>query len=135
MAGFINSNGNELSTVFAKNILTNDVSFSSLVSFSTNAIQRSYIVATGNISLSSNYPNIIFINSASAFNITLPANPTITGIMIQIRQISGTTALTMGYPNGIRLGNSAVTSVAYMNYSLCSLLGGAIINWYLFYHP
>ena len=136
MSGFISSTGADLSSVFAKSILTNDVSFSSIVSFSSYAIQSSFIVATGNISISSNYPNIIFINSASNFNITLPTNPSQSGIMIQVRQISGTTPLTIGYPNQIRLGNVAQTTYAQMNYSLCSLSAGDNLNyWYLFYRP
>lgn len=135
MSGYISSNGSDLSTIFAKNIVTNDISFSSLTTFSKGIIS-SYVVATGNISISSNYPNIILIDSPTAFNITLPTNPSRHGIMIQVRQISGTTALTMGYPNGIRLGNILQTTGAYMNYNLCTLQDNTGNNWwYVFYRP
>jgi hypothetical protein len=133
MFNYIAQNGNDLSTIFAPNVITTDVSFSSSISF-TKGISSSYIVASSNITLSSNFPNVIYINSATNFNITLPTNPSILGIMMYIRQISGTSPLTIGYPNGIRRQNSPITNAAYMSYSLCSLPTGSGNNWYLFYY-
>ena len=128
---YISQNGTDLSTIFAPNIITTDASFSSLISF-TSGISSSYVIASSNVTFTSNYPNIIFIDSASNFSINLPTNPSTSGIMIYVRQISGATARTITYPNQIRLANSPTTQAAYMSYSICSLPAG-LNYWYLFY--
>lgn len=133
MFNYVSQNGTDLSTIFAPNVITTDVSFNSMISF-TRAITNSYIVASSNVTLSSNYPNVIYITAASGFSINLPTNPSQSGIMIYIRQVSGISALTIGYPNQVRITNSPVTSAAYMSYSLCTLPATGINNWYLFHH-
>lgn len=132
MFRYVSQNGSDLSTIFAPNAITTDMSFSSLISY-TRAIQNYYVIASSNISFTSNFPNVIYINSASNFSITLPTNPSQSGIVIYVRQVSGTSALTISYPNGVRITNTQVTSVAYMSYSLCSLPAG-LNYWYLFHH-
>ena len=137
MSGLILNTDSDLSTLFKPSIIAFDASFNNITTFS-KGISSSYIVATGNTTITSNYPNIIFINSTSALTLTLPTNPSQSGIIIQIRQIIGSSAITVTYPNQIRSGNSLINTTAYMNYSLCTLSdnGSPMLNWwYLFYHP
>ena len=129
---YIAANGSDLSTIF-KNIAS-DVSFTQLVTFS-KYIQNSFAILNSNATFTkTNLPNIIYITGSTGFSITLP-NDASFGIVIYVRQVSGTSALSISYPNNVRLGNNPTSPIAYMTYSLCSMPDNSNnVYWYLLYY-
>ena len=131
---YITANGSNLTNLF-RNVFTSDISFASLVTF-TKCIQNSFVVLNSNTTFTmQNLPNIIYISGSSTFNITLPRDLSLNGIIMNVRQISGTTPLSIVYPNGgIRVGNDATSPIAYMSYSLFTVVAGGVLNYYLTYY-
>ncbi len=115
---YIAANGSDLSTIF-KNIAS-DVSFTQLVTFS-KYIQNSFaILNSDTIFTKTNLPNIIYINSTTGFNITLPTDTSLIGTIIYVRQVFGTSALTIYYlNNAVRTGTTTTPSITKISYNLC----------------
>jgi len=136
---YITANGSDLVTVlngagFRTNVLTADVSFSSLVTF-TKCIQNSFVVLNSNTTFTkTNLPNIIYISGASHFTITLPRDISLVGTIIHVRQISGTTPLNISYADdGVRFENGP-QSAPYMSYCLFSVFISPTLLWYFLYY-
>lgn len=136
---YITANGSDLGTVlnvagFRKGVLTSDISFSSLVKY-TKYIQNSFAVLNSDTTFTkTNLPNIIYISGSSQFIITLPTDVSLAGTIIYVRQISGTSPLSISYPTGIRLGNNPTSPYANMSYSLVAIVAGGSLYWYLTYY-
>ena len=138
---YITANGSNLATVlngagFRTGVLTADVSFTSLVTY-TKYIQNSFVVLSSTTTFTkTNLPNIIYISGSTNFSITLPTDVSLIGTIIHVRQISGTAPLSITYPsNGIRLANTPTSPFSNMSYSLFAAQDGSnLLYWYLTYY-